>query len=61
MGHDAGWNTPKLMPLDIDSILRPTKENKQHTLINLGVKNANKPYHKEALVADGIQYRRIDV
>jgi hypothetical protein len=46
MGHDVGWKASKLMPLDTDSILRPTKENKQHTLINLGVKHANKPSHK---------------
>jgi hypothetical protein len=43
IGHDASWNTPELMPLDIDSILRPTKENKQHMLINIGVKHAKKP------------------
>jgi hypothetical protein len=48
------------MPLDTNSILRPTKEKKQHTLINLGVKHANKPSHKEALVGDGIQHHRID-
>ena len=42
------------MPLDTNSILRPTKEKNQHTLINLGVKNANKPSHKEALVDDVI-------
>ena len=53
--------TPKLMPLDTNSILRPTKERKQHTLINLRVKHAKKPSHKEALVGDGIQHRRIDV
>jgi hypothetical protein len=61
MGHDVGWKTLELMPLDTDSILRPTKENKQHMLINLGVKHANKPSHKEVLVGDGIQHRRIDV
>jgi hypothetical protein len=60
MGHDVGWKTPKLMPLDTDSILRPTKENKQHKLINLGIKHANKPSHKEALVGDGIQHRGIN-
>ena len=49
------------MPLDTNSILSPTKEKKQHMLINLGVKHANKPSHKEALVGDGIQHRRIDV
>ena len=48
------------MPLDTNSILRPTKEKKQHTLINLGVKHANKPSHKEELVGDGIKHRRID-
>jgi hypothetical protein len=48
------------MPLDTKSILRPTKEKKQHMLINLGVKHANKPSHKEALVGDGIQHHRID-
>jgi hypothetical protein len=49
------------MPLDKNSILRPTKEKKQHMLINVGVKHANKPSLKEALVGDGIQHRRIDV
>ena len=49
-----------MIPLDTSSILRPTKDKKQHTLINLGVKHANKPSHKEALVGDGIQHRRID-
>ena len=48
------------MPLDTNSILRPTKEKKQHTLINIGVKHVNKPSDKEALVGDGIQHRRID-
>ena len=48
------------MPLDTNSILRPTKEKTQHMLINLGVKHANKPSHKEALVGDGIQHRKID-
>jgi hypothetical protein len=48
------------MPLDTNSILRPTKEKEQHTLINLGVKHTNKPYHKEVLIGDGIQHRRID-
>ena len=48
------------MPLDTKSILRPTKEKKQHMLINLGVKHANKPSHKEALVGDGIQHHRIN-
>ena len=43
IGHNASWNTPELMPLYIDSILRPTKERTQHTLINLGVNHANKP------------------
>ena len=46
-----------MIPLDTNSILRPTKEKKQYTLINLGVKHANKPSHKEALVGDGIQRR----
>jgi hypothetical protein len=57
---DQMRNYPELIPLDTDSILRPTKEKKQHMLINLGVKHANKPSHKEALVGDGIQHRRID-
>ena len=61
MGHDASWKTQELMPLDTDSILRPTKDKKQDKIINLGVKHANKPSHKETLVGDGIQYRRIYV
>ena len=61
IGHDASWNTPELMPLDTDSILRSTKEKKQHMLINLGVNHANKPSHKEVLVGDGIQHCMIDV
>ena len=48
------------MPLETNSILRPTKEKKQHTLINLGVDHTSKPSHKEALVGDGIQHRRIN-
>ena len=48
------------MPLDTNSILRPTKEKKQHTQINLRVKHAKKPSHKETLVGDGIQHRKID-
>jgi hypothetical protein len=49
-----------MIPLDTNSILRPTKEKKQHTLINLGVKHVNKASDKEALVGDGIQHCRID-
>jgi len=40
--------------------IRHRLNTKAYTLINLGVKHANKPCHKEMLVGDGLQHRRID-